>query len=207
MIRNTTISTLLIGLLYFFLYRWVDRAVLLLVNTWTDNSVYQLCYYSSLLGTPKVWLGLSLTGFAFFSVSYFRNPLGILQYRILSLSFSVFLAQAIGTILKYSLGRARPLLFLQEHVYGFYPFTFMKLYHSTPSGHTLCIFAFACMASLQSRCLGGLCFFIAIVVGISRILLAEHYTSDVLLGAYIGIIAALIIQQALQKMAMNSNQI
>ncbi len=71
-------------------------------------------------------------------------------------------------------------------------------YTSFPSGHTLsafCIFGFAayfCSTQLRfGKTLQILCFFLAALVGFSRIYLFQHFLKDVTLGALLGLILAI----------------
>ncbi len=67
------------------------------------------------------------------------------------------------------------------------------MYHSTSSVHSLCIFAVCTALSILFRRYATLFFLIVIMVGISRLILTKHYLSDVILGAYIGIMSALVV--------------
>lgn len=65
-------------------------------------------------------------------------------------------------------------------------------YNSFPSGHTMTIFAFCFVLSWLSGKVraGFLLFFLALVVGLSRIYLLQHFGIDVLAGSALGILAA-----------------
>jgi membrane-associated phospholipid phosphatase len=61
-------------------------------------------------------------------------------------------------------------------------------YNSFPSGHTTAAFAtFFCLALImKNRTLKFLMFVIALIVGISRVYLSQHFLSDVYVGSLIG---------------------
>lgn len=65
-------------------------------------------------------------------------------------------------------------------------------YNSFPSGHTMTIFAFCFMLSwLTGKIRYGIIFFLlALVVGMSRIYLLQHFGIDVLAGSALGVLAA-----------------
>lgn len=65
-------------------------------------------------------------------------------------------------------------------------------YNSFPSGHTMTTFAFCfiiCWLSGNVKA-GAVLFFMAFVVGLSRIYLLQHFGTDVLAGSALGILAA-----------------
>lgn len=70
--------------------------------------------------------------------------------------------------------------------------------YSFPSGHTLC--AFMCATIIFTHYIyGGIAlYFIAFVIAFSRMYLYVHYPSDVLAGALMGIIIALISNQVVE---------
>lgn len=65
-------------------------------------------------------------------------------------------------------------------------------YNSFPSGHTMTIFAFCFVLSWLSGTVkaGVLLFSLALLVGLSRIYLLQHFGIDVLAGSALGILAA-----------------
>ena len=71
---------------------------------------------------------------------------------------------------------------------------------SFPSGHTLSAFALYCFTSLiiKQKGWGFLFFTIALLVGISRIVLTQHFLMDVYAGSICGVLVAMSVY-ALQK--------
>lgn len=113
----------------------------------------------------------------------------------------VFIPDLIAVGLKFIFGRARPELLFDNQMYGFHWFKHGHLYHSFPSGHTTTIMGFVfglCIIMPRYRrlflCLG-------VTVGLSRILLLQHYMSDVLTAAYLALIEVWMIQRVLQRYA------
>ncbi len=76
--------------------------------------------------------------------------------------------------LKLSVGRIRP----NGDLYSF------------PSGHTANAFALAMLLYLEDKRYWPM-FILAAIIGLSRIVLGEHYLSDVLFGAFFGMLIAL----------------
>lgn len=100
-------------------------------------------------------------------------------------------AQMIGEGLKFVLARARPDLLFDSGAYGFYFFSDVHNLNSTPSGHTLRIFALMTALALLFPRRRYLFLVLAVLVSLSRVVVTAHYPSDVFFGAFIGIFAAL----------------
>ncbi len=108
-----------------------------------------------------------------------------------------------SSILKSYFKHDRPLMFLENldldgqinFVEGVELYTGQT---SFPSGHTMSGFAlYGIVAFIMSgkRIWGVLLFVIALLVGLSRIYLVQHFFQDVYVGAMIGVLIALVIYQ------------
>lgn len=115
----------------------------------------------------------------------------------------VFTAIAASGILvniaKIICGRARPILLRDDGYFGFEFFRLGYEYASFPSGHAVTVFALA--AALQLFYPRGAAFFYlaALAVGISRIALGAHYVSDVLVGAFLGVLCTLALKEYFRR--------
>lgn len=81
---------------------------------------------------------------------------------------------------------------------------------SFPSGHTMSGFAlFGILAFLVGRknLIGTLCFITALLIGISRIYLVQHFLKDIYLGAIMGSILALFIYWFQSRYPINENNL
>lgn len=106
----------------------------------------------------------------------------------------------ISFLLKNFFGHMRPSLFFREQD------MFEQLHivkgidlhgglNSFPSGHTMSAFALYGFLALLSRKNKGLSMFlilVAVLVGLSRIYLVQHFLEDVIFGAFIGTIVAVL---------------
>ena len=110
---------------------------------------------------------------------------------LLYICISCAIALVVGEGLKYLLARHRPVMLFEQHTYGMSFFSSEWEQNSSPSGHTLR--AFAILTALSLRFRRGRPFFIAlaVLIGLSRIVVTDHYPSDVLFGAYIGFFSAM----------------
>lgn len=127
-----------------------------------------------------------------------------LQWRnAMTVIIAVAIAAIVANIIKFSLDAPRP--------YEIYPFI-EKLSSggspSFPSGHTTDAFAFAVAAGLVYSkwyiLLPGLIW--ATLVGISRMWLGVHFPSDVIAGAVLGTLCAMLYYWLIKKYQASSQQ-
>lgn len=101
----------------------------------------------------------------------------------------------IAQVLKYFVTEARPAVFLKDSDYRYFidDVTLHNL-HGFPSGHTASAFALAAVLSFSIKNKNYSILFLtaAIMVGYSRIYLAQHFLEDVIAGSVIGLISAII---------------
>ncbi|MDR0967592.1 MAG: phosphatase PAP2 family protein [Rickettsiales bacterium] len=116
---------------------------------------------------------------------------------------SVVFAGAIGGVLKILIGRARPIMFENAGVYGFFPPGDNYFFYSMPSGHTIASFAALVTIGLLFPRIKWLCWALAVLIGLSRLCYGAHYLGDVLLGAFIGMVVADLIVYYIPKIWYN----
>ncbi len=140
------------------------------------------------LGNAAIFLLAGLGAYLYYKK---RNP--PYAKKGLFLFLSVLISGLITTTLKIIISRPRPKLFLSEHLTAPHFFELKGKFWSMPSGHTTT--AFAAMVSL------GIIFpkyrylfwAVALLVALSRVALVQHYPSDVIVGALIGTLTALML--------------
>ena len=100
---------------------------------------------------------------------------------------SFLAANAIGTVLKYSVGRARP--YGEEGKRAFKPFTFKTVHTSFPSGHTTSAFSVASVfaSRYDSPWVGIAAYGAASATALQRVYSDKHWASDVFFGAILGV--------------------
>ncbi len=115
----------------------------------------------------------------------------------------VFLAMAVSGILnsliKWTLGRARPRLLFDEGFYGVVFFSHKWMYNSFPSGHTQAAFAAMAALTLVMPRYDVAFIAIAVLVAASRVATSVHYFSDAIAGAWLAVTVTVLIHRALEK--------
>jgi len=113
-----------------------------------------------------------------------------LQFVFLSVAFSVFVTE----ILKYLIGRGRPFVGGKANPFNFIPLEGTGAYASLPSGHAVTAFALAFAVSALWPRLRLVMFIYAIVILLTRLVLLAHHPSDVVAGALVGIVGAMMVR-------------
>ena len=180
----------------------VDRDVIIFIK---NNSQY---FYTDIFrkitnaGDATFWLLLAAAGITF--CAYIRRTQYLIPYHrqlkvyLLQLAFVTsawLLSGVIHHIIKVVLGRYRPRYLFSENWYGINPLNFNIAHNSFPSGHTQTIFAITIGLTLLYPRLGIFLMPLAVLVGISRVVLIAHYPSDVLFGAYLGMATAILVKR------------
>lgn len=177
----------LVALLFMFVDKHVDTAA----YTLKGGFWYDLAEVISLIGDHdwyNVWL---LIGFFAGGVLALGRGLTPGVRSLLYLCVSVSIAMIIGETLKWFFGRYRPEAHFEHAKYGFAWFESKGIKHSFPSGHTMRLFsAMTALAMIWPR--GRVLFLaVAVLVGVSRVVVTRHYPSDIVAGAFVGIFCAL----------------
>ncbi|MEO5722178.1 MAG: phosphatase PAP2 family protein [Chthoniobacterales bacterium] len=111
------------------------------------------------------------------------------------------LAGLSADVLRGMIGRTRPSATVEQGWYGVRSnsqwLIFKHAYNSFPSGHTTAATAFALPLFLWRRPLGVVVFPFIVVVASSRIYVSAHHLSDVIAGAALGAVIALLIWRRL----------
>ena len=116
---------------------------------------------------------------------------------------SIFLASLATMLIKVVVGRARPVFFEALDMTGFFPFSIEWAYNSMPSGHTTASFAGLVMLGLLAPRFKWMTWTMATVIGVSRVCVGAHWPTDVILGAFIGMVAADFVKSRLMRRMMS----
>ena len=119
---------------------------------------------------------------------------------VMSVSAYVFSTIAVTgiavVILKRIFGRARPMYLEELGVLHLKPFEVIDWsFHSFPSGHATTAVAFAlALRTLTNRRFHGWIIAFGVGVALSRIVVGDHYLSDVVAGAFVGLAFAIVVR-------------
>ncbi|WP_375413034.1 phosphatase PAP2 family protein [uncultured Bradyrhizobium sp.] len=112
--------------------------------------------------------------------------------RLLFIFFAVLLPVLAGEVVKDVVGRGRPFVGGHANAFNFMYFAGTEAYASFPSGHSVTAFALAFAVSAVWPRLRAVMIVYAIAIGISRLVLLAHHPSDVVAGALLGVIGAML---------------
>jgi membrane-associated phospholipid phosphatase len=165
-------------------------------------------------GTESLWPIRILTDFgktayvlwplaaALFAVAIMAARLrGISRARWLGLGTRlqfVFLAVLVpilfGEVIKWIVGRARPFVGGEANAFNFVHFAGTEAYASFPSAHAITAFALAfAVAAVWPQARIAMAAY-AVLIGVSRLVLLAHHPSDVVAGALVGVVGAMLVR-------------
>ncbi len=191
------IAALVVVVLSLGLILWLDKPIYLLLRQMD-------CFAWGVLDfifASKLWLCASLGLFVIiFAYNKLKKNARFAELRraALAVFLSVASASVVVWVLKGVFGRMRPVFFEALGQTGFYPFNFSNwFFNSFPSGHTVASFAGLVMIGLLYPRVKPCTWALAVLIGVSRIMAGAHWPSDVLVGAFIGMVAADMVKQKL----------
>ncbi len=126
----------------------------------------------------------------------FDAAMGVLASRAFYLFAVAAVSGLVSQALKHLFGRARPKLMEIVGPLHFDPFSLNATFASFPSGHAVTAFAMAiAIGSMAPRWRWPL-LGVAVLVGVSRVVIGAHYVSDVIAGAGLGYASAALARRA-----------
>ena len=195
---------------------WFDKPLYLFLRNF-DYSIWRLF---DVIFDAKVWLGVSVVVLLAFYIKKivktkpkFKNEKHKFSLIVFCKDFiekthnsyaffvlaSVLAASVVGKILKIVIGRMRPVFFEALDKTGFVPFSTDWAFNSMPSGHTFASFAALVMLGLLAPRIKWFTWTLAIIIGIPRVCVGAHWPSDVIFGAFIGMVAADLVKAGLKR--------
>jgi membrane-associated phospholipid phosphatase len=192
MLRNSILAIISLVIIYTIFYNWLDIPI----AQWshqhmTDSALFEFSVGIKAVFSPKIWFIIALASLVMCCLMHFWQGRQNAAQPWLFFSVAYFFAFILGFILKFILARYRPELLFQSDLYGFHFFKISDAFNSTPSGHALAAFAalYAIAKIVNKRVVTILLLLLATVISLSRVLMLDHYMSDVIFGAYVGILS------------------
>ncbi len=148
------------------------------------------------LGLSAPYLVAALAGFIYLR---FVKKNEILANAAAFLFAAVALSGLANDLIKVLVGRTRPELLFSKGIYGFKPFTDQYCYGSFPSGHANTIAALCYGVGVVAGRFKYILLSIALAVMASRVIVGAHFPSDVMFGAYLGIVVTELTAAGFEK--------
>ena len=151
------------------------------------------------LGKSGYWLwpiGLMLAVLAIFDrrkLGFSRQILAAWSVRLGFVFTAIAAPGLFVAIVKRLIGRARPLV-AGDDVWFYAPFGWKVDYASFPSGHATTGFATLVAIGAIFPQARGLLWIYAVMVALSRVVVTAHHPSDVVAGAVVGTVGALLVR-------------
>lgn len=114
--------------------------------------------------------------------------------RIQFVFFAVLVPVLAGEAIKYVVGRGRPFVGGEANAFNFAHFAGTEAYASFPSGHAIAATALAFAVSVVWPRLRNIMIVYALLIVASRLVLLAHHPSDVVAGALVGVVGAMIVR-------------
>jgi undecaprenyl-diphosphatase len=116
--------------------------------------------------------------------------------RVSLLFWAVAVPGLISALAKGLIGRTRPRLLHPESTLDFDPLAWRAAHESFPSGHATVAFAAAVVLGAIMPRFRLPFFALAVLAGLSRIILRVHYPSDAIAGGLVGVVFASLVVRA-----------
>jgi undecaprenyl-diphosphatase len=124
-----------------------------------------------------------------------QSVLAVLAVRFGFLFVAIGAPSLVATIIKRLIGRARPYVGGHDDPFSYMPFIWLPEYASMPSGHATTATAAAIAIGAVWPRLRAVMWVYALIIMATRILIFVHHPSDVLGGAIVGVIGALMVRR------------
>lgn len=162
----------------------IDKFIFLIINTYCSNTVFDFFFIT--ITEAKFWIIPAIIAAVFFIKHEKRKAVVILGLAVITVAIS---DPVSSQILKPLFGRHRP-CHPEFFIQGGNFLAGMKTSLSFPSSHAMNMFAQATLFSCFYPSKSPVFFGFALLIGISRIYVGVHYPSDIVGGAFFGIIIA-----------------
>lgn len=182
--KNPVFVIFFVGLMVVF-YFFIDASLAEKFNANRLDVNYPLLVWITNLGLGAIYFG-GLFLLALF-YQYVKKNENIAR-NLWFLWLCEIATNSICLLLKIIIGRTRPDFLFEKGMYGFYPLKTNAHFWSLPSGHTTTIMTFVLGLSILLPRYGWLLIIGGFLVSLTRVLLTNHYLSDVFVAFYLAVI-------------------
>jgi membrane-associated phospholipid phosphatase len=165
-------------------------------STFADNKIRRILKDISKFGISTFYLLFAAVCFVVFK---FIKKKRIWSNRALFVFLSISFSGILVLIIKFIFGRYRPRMFFAEQLYGFQFFQLKGKLTSFPSGHASTIVALMLALYFISPKYRVIYFAIAFVIVISRVLVFQHYLTDVVFASYLAVVTTVCLKHFMEK--------
>lgn len=162
---------------------WIDDSLLEFIKHHRDRATWVSMRRTSRWGD---WPTHFSAGFILLVIAWFRGSNRWARV-FLCMLLACALAGVSTRVIKVAVGRARPAMAAKEEWRG--P-TFYSRSQAFPSGHTASSVAFFAALFFANRRLALICLPIPLVIATARVYTGQHYLSDILAAALLGVLCA-----------------
>jgi len=178
--------------LTYLFYHFLDQSITLYFHELNNNyhTLHEILIQITRLGNSAWYLIPSILLFIYF------KKFTIQPYEATMALYLFVTNLAAGLLVwlfKVPFGRARPVEYLEEGIYGFQWFKIEPSYVSFPSGHSITIISTVVAFSLLFPKWRYLLLPLGALIAFSRVALTEHYMSDVIFASFLGTMVALFL--------------
>ncbi len=181
------------------LWRWAATIgvwlALIAVGKWIDGDVTDWLTRPGTRERVSEWVATLLNSFVYLAFPAVFLALPNWKRLFIGWNAALLLSTVLTHLLKWVVGRARPYVGLGARVYS--PFSDEVGMASFPSGHTSAAVTIAAVASLFFPRFRAVFWIYAAIVALERLVSRNHYLSDVIAGAGIGLFSVWAARRAL----------
>ncbi len=178
---------------------WLDQALAEALHRLGETPIIRLAGWTTHLGQTSVCLVGSALAYAIFRFTGNRRRAGQALFVLLAVGLSSMLTLT----LKVLAGRARPKLLFDEGIVAFTPFQFGHDVNSFPSGHATATAAVAVALAMIAPAHRDLCLAVGLMLVSTRVIVQDHYLSDVIAGIAVGIATVHLLSAALASQGVS----
>jgi len=201
----------MVAVVCFLLLLWVDVPLARAMRTYGETHFVGVFMIITTLGNSAIWYGVALGGIANAYLKTRKKPetnAPLLRKRVRAWMFlivSLALSGILVNAIKLVVGRGRPSDLFAKGETAYYPLSSITESWSFPSGHSQSIWGAMIALAWIYPPLRPICFSIAALVSVSRVVVGAHYASDVVAGAFFGVAAAYLVRDAFERKGPSIN--